>query len=207
MGEPSQLTANQRFCYSDFVTKWGFGQDGSGDSKNIFRIALLANQRCSRSVGSRSVVVDPEWGGGRYSVSVNYQSLLSNLVPLARPQLSFSLRYRQNRLFPERFLNYGISWFTSLQIKRTEILQLATYHIAYLCNQLNHVFALLISMPDLKSIISIKICLKLNYFCKMQNFRNLLLTTVGGKDPDPQNSPPLQISSYAPELTYDLNFR
>ena len=31
--DPSQLTANQRFRYSDFVTKSGFGQDGSGDSK------------------------------------------------------------------------------------------------------------------------------------------------------------------------------
>ena len=30
------------FRRSDFVTKWGFGQDGSGDSKNIFRIALLS---------------------------------------------------------------------------------------------------------------------------------------------------------------------
>ena len=33
------------FCHwfrrSDFVTKWGFGQDGYGDSKNLFRIALL----------------------------------------------------------------------------------------------------------------------------------------------------------------------
>ena len=28
------------FHRSDFATKWGFGQDGSGDSKNIFRIAL-----------------------------------------------------------------------------------------------------------------------------------------------------------------------
>ena len=54
----NKLIANQRFCYSDFVTKWGFGQDGSGDSKKIFRIALLANQRCSRSVGLRLVVVD-----------------------------------------------------------------------------------------------------------------------------------------------------
>ena len=40
--EPSKRTAKQRFRYSDFVTKWGFGQDGSGDSKNTFRIALLS---------------------------------------------------------------------------------------------------------------------------------------------------------------------
>ena len=30
------------FRRSDFVTTWGFGQDGSGDSKNIFRIALFS---------------------------------------------------------------------------------------------------------------------------------------------------------------------
>ena len=57
------------FRRSDFVTKWGFGQDGSGDSKNIFRIALLS-QLVLFTVSlftvswfvvslSRSVVVDP----------------------------------------------------------------------------------------------------------------------------------------------------
>ena len=57
------------FCRSDFVTKWGFGQDGSGDSKNIFRIALLS-QLALLAVSLfavslfavsllRSVVVDP----------------------------------------------------------------------------------------------------------------------------------------------------
>ena len=30
------------FCCSDFVTTWGFEQDGSGDIKNIFRIALFS---------------------------------------------------------------------------------------------------------------------------------------------------------------------
>ena len=57
--EPSQLTARtdheqtdcEQFCYSDFVTDFvavisslseGFWQDGSGDKKNIFRIALLS---------------------------------------------------------------------------------------------------------------------------------------------------------------------
>ena len=47
----SKLTAKRRFCYSDFVTNFdavilsqseGFVQDGSGDSKNIFRIALFS---------------------------------------------------------------------------------------------------------------------------------------------------------------------
>ena len=57
------------FRRSDFVTKWGFGQDGSGDSKNIFRIALFS-QSTLFAVSllavswfavslSRSVVVDP----------------------------------------------------------------------------------------------------------------------------------------------------
>ena len=59
----------QWYRHSDFVTKWGLGQDGSGDSKNIFRIALLSQSALfavslfavSLSVVSlsRSVVVDP----------------------------------------------------------------------------------------------------------------------------------------------------
>ena len=64
----------QWFCHwfrrSDFVTKWGFGQDGSGDSRNIFRIALLS-QSALFAVSlfavswfavslSRSVVVEPD---------------------------------------------------------------------------------------------------------------------------------------------------
>ena len=57
--------------------------------------------------------------------------------------------------------------------KRTEILHLATSHIAiaHLRNQFNNVFALLISKPHVKSIIFIKIGLKLSYFAKkIQNF-------------------------------------
>ena len=42
----NKLTAKLQFYYSgfvtDFVTKWGFGQDGSKESKNIFRIALFS---------------------------------------------------------------------------------------------------------------------------------------------------------------------
>ena len=85
--EPSQLTATNWprtnwprsndfvtcfrhwFRRSDFVTKWGFGQDGSGDSKNLFRIAL-PSQSALFAVSlftvssfadslSRTVVVDP----------------------------------------------------------------------------------------------------------------------------------------------------
>ena len=46
----------------------------------------------------------------------------------------------------------------------------------------------------LKAPFFIKIALKLSYFCtKMQHFRAL-----GAPPPDPQNSPPLRISGYAP---------
>ena len=65
--------------------------------------------------------------------------------------------------------------------KKTAMLSLATSHIALLSNQLNHV-ALPIFMPRFKSIIFIKIALKLSYFCKkMQNFRAL-----GAPAPDPR---------------------
>ena len=57
--------------------------------------------------------------------------------------------------------------------KRAAMLSLVTYNIAHKCNQLKRV-AQTISMPRFKSIIFIKIALKLSYFCKkMQNFRAL----------------------------------
>ena len=77
LAEPSQLTATnwprsndfvtwfrQWFRHSDFVTKWGFGQDGSGNSKHTFRIALLSQSGLFAvswfAVSlSRSVVMDP----------------------------------------------------------------------------------------------------------------------------------------------------
>ena len=47
----------------------------------------------------------------------------------------------------------------------------------------------------LKALFIIEIVLKLSYFFKkMQNFRAL-----GAPPPDPQDSPPLRISGYAPE--------
>ena len=55
----NKLTAKRRFRYSDFVTKWGFGQNGSGDSKNIFRIALFSQSALSAVSLLRLVVVDP----------------------------------------------------------------------------------------------------------------------------------------------------
>ena len=43
--EPSQLTVNQRFCHGDFVTKWGFKQEGSGDCKIFLWSPFSANRR------------------------------------------------------------------------------------------------------------------------------------------------------------------
>ena len=42
--------------------------------------------------------------GGGYSALVNYQSLLSNIFPLAPPQLFFSVKYRRNRLLHVSFI-------------------------------------------------------------------------------------------------------
>ena len=66
------------------------------------------------------------------------------------------------------------------------------------CQFLSHV---------LKALFFMKIALKLSYFSKkMQNFRALgappsdpHLPAAGASAPDPQNSPPLRISGYAPE--------
>ena len=43
--ERNKLIANQPFHHSDFVTKWGFGQDGSGDSKIFWWSRFSANQQ------------------------------------------------------------------------------------------------------------------------------------------------------------------
>ena len=42
--------------------------------------------------------------GGGYSMLVNYQSLLSNIFPLALPQLFFVIKHRRNRLLRVSFI-------------------------------------------------------------------------------------------------------
>ena len=65
-------------------------------------------------------------------------------------------------------------------------------------------FALPISMPRYKSFFLSKV-LKLNYFWKKNakfssagGFAPSFPLAAGGLAPDPQNSPPLQISGYEP---------
>ena len=41
---------------------------------------------------------------GEYSVLVNYPSLLSNIFPLAPPQLFFCIKYKRNRLLRVSFI-------------------------------------------------------------------------------------------------------
>ena len=100
--------------------------------------------------------------------------------------------------------------------KKTEILPLATSHIAIagLCNLFNHVFGLLISMPHFKSI---------NFYQKRPKLKILLQKNtkfssagsstsrppcsrrLGAFPQDPRNSPltpPLQISDYAAESNH-----
>ena len=43
-------------------------------------------------------------GGGGYSVLVNYPSFLSNIFPLAPPQLFFFIKYKPNTLLHVRFI-------------------------------------------------------------------------------------------------------
>ena len=96
---------------------------------------------------------------------------------------------------------------------------LATSHIAHKCNQLNHV-TLPISMLRFKTLLSIKIALKLSYFCKkkLQNFRALgtpptdprdsggrglcpqtsSLRKLGLRPQTPKLAPPFRVSGYAP---------
>ena len=77
--------------------------------------------------------------GGGYSVLVNYQSFLSNLLSLAPPQLNFSINCIRNRLLRVRFIElFDFIIYQHLN-KRTNILPLATSQIAHLCHQFNYV--------------------------------------------------------------------
>ena len=75
-------------------------------------------------------------GGNAEPVLVNYQSLLSNFLPLIPLIISFSVKYGQNRLLLESFIELTVYDFTICQLvnKRTEILAITTSYIAYLCN-------------------------------------------------------------------------
>ena len=91
---------------------------------------------------------------GGYLVLVIHQSLLPNFLPLAPTIISFSIKYSRNRLFIESFFevpvqNFMIYHFVNI---RTEILAIATSQIVHLCNQYNHAFIQLISMPRFNSI-------------------------------------------------------
>ena len=109
-----------------------------------------------------------------YSALVNYQSRLLNSVPLPPPSpLFFSIKYCRNRLLPVSFLELQDFMTYQLVNKRNEILPFAifTYSPSRLCNQLNHVFALPIFMPQFKSINFHQIGLWMSFFCKkLQNF-------------------------------------
>ena len=105
-------------------------------------------------------------GGRSYSVSVNYQSLLSNLFLLASPRLFFCVKYKRKRLFRVSFIElYNFMIYQHLN-KRTKILPSATSHITHLCNKFNHVCTANFYATFLQHYFFIKIVLKLSYFCK-----------------------------------------
>ena len=77
--------------------------------------------------------------GVGYSVLVNYQ-FLSNFFSLAPPpQLFFSINCMRNRLLRVSFIElFDFVIYQHLN-KRTKILPLATFQMAHLWNQFNHV--------------------------------------------------------------------
>ena len=72
---------------------------------------------------------------------------------------------------------------------RSEMLPLATSHIAHLCNQFNHVFALLISRPRFKSINLNQNRPKIKLFWKKKY--KIFERSLPPAAPDPQNSYPI----------------
>ena len=75
---------------------------------------------------------------GVYSVLINYQSLLSNFLPLAPQIISFFMKYGRNRLHLESFIELPVEDFMIFQLvnKRTSnsSFSLVTSHIAHLFN-------------------------------------------------------------------------
>ena len=60
--------------------------------------------RLSKNAKYRFIINSEKKTGGVLTVLVNYQSLLSNIFPLAPPQLFFFIKYRRNRLLQVSFI-------------------------------------------------------------------------------------------------------
>ena len=59
--------------------------------------------------------------GGGYSVLVNYQSLLSNFLPLAPLNISFSIKHRRSKLLLESFIDLPAYDFMIDQLVKREL--------------------------------------------------------------------------------------
>ena len=68
---------------------------------------------------------------GGYYVLVNYQSLLSNIFPLAHSLNYFFIKYRRNRLIRESVTEQQDFMIYQHVNKRATVLSLATSHIAH----------------------------------------------------------------------------
>ena len=103
------------FRRSDFVTTWGFGQDGSGDSKNIFRIALFSQSAlyavsllavsCLRSRTSWRETTHPQNPDARDILTLG-TSLRQKLETFALRFFSFFSPFRATNFFSKQ-LTFG----------------------------------------------------------------------------------------------------
>ena len=129
---------------------------------------------------------------GSYSVLVNCQSLLSILFHKPFSPIIFLYNILNTLLFVD-CIELWNSKIYRLVDRRTEILPLATFHIARLFNQFNHVFALLVSMPRFKSI---------KFYLNRPKIKLILqqhskFFGAGGFASTPPKQPLLQFSGYA----------
>ena len=136
-------------------------------------------------------------GGGLFSITVlqlitNHFSQTSFHYP--SPPIYIFMKYRLNRLLLElRGLDFIIY---KLANKRTEILAIATSNKAHIyITNINMLLQMLIFMPRFKSIIFIKIGLKLSYFCQ----KNTNFSSAEGSAPRP---PCLQRLGALPDQKY-----
>ena len=112
-----KLTAKQWFRRSHFVTKWGFGQDGSGDSKNIFRIALLSQSTLFAVSLLRSVVVDPH--KLLQNISITNAMLRQQILQNNFKKFGTEISKRWNPIFDVKIKNLDLRETGSLGLRLT----------------------------------------------------------------------------------------
>ena len=115
------------------TNKWKLWKTIKNTQSNLIARVKMLNIGCHQQIYYKL-----RNGREGYLVLVNYQ-FLSNFFSLALPQLFFSINCLRNRLLRVKFIELLDFVIYQHLNKRTKILSLATFQIAHLWNQFNHV--------------------------------------------------------------------